>query len=117
LFTLMWGVFCIIVAQFSTNMGSLIQAVNEYGSLFYGVILGIFLVAFYLKSIRGSAVFYSALIGEVLVLTIYLLDKFNVIGFGFLWLNVVGAMAVVLLSWLMQKLIPSKQREPQKIVL
>jgi hypothetical protein len=113
----MWGVFCIIVAQFSTNMGSLIQAVNEYGSLFYGVILGIFLVAFYLKSIRGSAVFYSALIGEVLVLTIYLLDKFNVIGFGFLWLNVVGAMAVVLLSWLMQKLIPSKQREPQKIVL
>ena len=48
-FTFGWGVFCIVVAEFSTNMGSLIQAVNEYGSLFYGVILGIFLVAFYLK--------------------------------------------------------------------
>jgi SSS family solute:Na+ symporter len=113
----MWGVFCIIVAQFSNNMGSLIQAVNEYGSLFYGVILGIFLVAFYMKSIRGSAVFYSALIGEVLVLTTYLLDKFGVIGFGFLWLNVLGALAVVVLSWIMQKLIPAKQGQAEKIVL
>jgi Na+/proline symporter len=108
-FTLGWGIFCIIVAQFSTNMGSLIQAVNEYGSLFYGVILGIFLVAFYMRSIKGSAVFYSALIGEVIVLTTYLLDKFGVIGFGFLWLNVLGALAVVGLSWIMQKLIPSPQ--------
>jgi SSS family solute:Na+ symporter len=117
LFTLCWGVFCIIVAQFSTNMGSLIQAVNEYGSLFYGVILGIFLVAFYMKSIKGNAVFYSALIGEALVLTIYLLDKFNIIGFGFLWLNVVGALAVVVLSWLIQKLIPAKQMEPREVIL
>src|SRR6476659_1418918 len=109
LFTLAWGIFCIIVAQFSTNMGSLIQAVNEYGSLFYGVILGIFLVAFYMRSIRGNAVFYSAVIGEVIVLITYLLDKFGVIGFGFLWLNVVGALAVVALSWVMQKLIPSTQ--------
>ena len=116
-FTLGWGVFCIIVAQFSTNMGSLIQAVNEYGSLFYGVILGIFLVAFYIRSIRGNAVFYSAVIGEVIVLITYLLDKFGVIGFGFLWLNVVGALAVVALSWVMQKLIPSTQTQREKIVL
>lgn len=107
LFTLGWGIFCIIVAQFSTNMGSLIQAVNEYGSLFYGVILGIFLVAFYMKSIRGNAVFYSAVAGEIIVFIIYLLDKFNIIGFGFLWLNVVGALAVVILSWLMQKIMKS----------
>src|SRR6478609_6204355 len=72
-FTLGWGVFCIVVAQFSTNMGSLIQAVNEYGSLFYGVILGIFLVAFYMKTINGNAVFYSAVISEVIVLITYLL--------------------------------------------
>jgi hypothetical protein len=70
-----------------------------------------------MKSIRGSSVFYSALIGEVLVLTVYLLDKFGVIGFGFLWLNVVGALSVVVLSWLMQKLLPAKQIEPKKIVL
>ncbi len=99
-----WGIFCIIIAEFSNRMGSLIQAVNEYGSLFYGVILGIFLVAFYLKSIKSNAVFYSAVIGEILVLTLYFLDKFNIIGLGFLWLNVVGAMAVVLLSWFAQKL-------------
>lgn len=116
-FTLGWGIFCIIVAQFSTNMGSLIQAVNEYGSLFYGVILGIFLVAFYMKSIRGDAVFYSAVIGEVIVFVIYILDKSGVIGFGFLWLNVVGALAVVLLSWLIQKLIPVPQKQMEKIVL
>jgi len=100
-FTLGWGIFCIIIAEFSTNMGSLIQAVNEYGSLFYGVILGIFLVAFYMKKINGNPVFYSAIIGEVLVVTIYILDKTGIIGFGFLWLNMVGALTVVILSWLM----------------
>ena len=56
-------------------MGSLIQAVNEYGSLFYGVILGIFLVAFYMKPIRGTAVFIAAVAGEVIVVLLYVLDK------------------------------------------
>ncbi|MEP6845358.1 MAG: sodium:solute symporter [Panacibacter sp.] len=99
-----WGVFCIIIAEFSTNMGSLIQAVNEYGSLFYGVILGIFLVAFYMKKIRGSAVFYAAIISEVLVVSIYILDKSGMIGFGFLWLNPVGAIAVVLISQVIESM-------------
>lgn len=102
-FTLGWGIFCIVVAEFSTNMGSLIQAVNEYGSLFYGVILGIFLVAFYMKRIKSNAVFYSAIIGEVLVVALYVMDKAGIIGFGFLWLNVVGALAVVMLSWVIEK--------------
>lgn len=102
-FTLGWGIFCIVVAEFSTNMGSLIQAVNEYGSLFYGVILGIFLVAFYMKKINGNPVFYGAIISEVIVVTIYILDKSGIIGFSFLWLNVVGALSVVLLSWLIQR--------------
>lgn len=104
-FTFGWGVFCIVVAEFSTNMGSLIQAVNEYGSLFYGVILGIFLVAFYLKKITGNAVFFSAIVGEILVISLYALDKSGVIGFSFLWLNVVGALAVVVLSWILNKII------------
>lgn len=100
-FTFGWGVFCIVIAEFSTNMGSLIQAVNEYGSLFYGVILGIFLVAFYMKKINGNPVFYSAIIGEVIVVTLYILDKKEIIGFSFLWLNVVGAVAVLFFSWLL----------------
>lgn len=100
-FTLGWGIFCIVVAEFSTNMGSLIQAVNEYGSLFYGVILGIFLVAFYMKPIRGTAVFIAAVAGEVIVVLLYVLDKTGAIGFSFLWLNVAGALAVVVLAWLL----------------
>jgi Na+/proline symporter len=56
-FTLGWGVFCIIIAEFANRMGSLIEAVNILGSLFYGVILGIFLVAFYWKKINGTCSF------------------------------------------------------------
>ncbi len=103
--TFAWGIFCVVIAEFSNRMGSLIQAVNEYGSLFYGVILGIFLVAFYIKKIKANAVFHSAIVGEIIVLTLYFLDKYNIIGFSFLWLNVVGALFVVGLSSLMQKII------------
>ena len=83
-------------------MGSLIEAVNILGSLFYGVILGIFLVAFYVKRIGGSAVFWSAVISEIIVVVLFILDNNNVIGLGFLWLNVVGAFAVLLISLLLQ---------------
>ena len=79
-------------------MGSLIEAVNVLGSLFYGIILGIFFVAFYLKKIGGTAVFWAAVIGELLVVALFLLDKYNVIGLGFLWLNVAGALAVIAFS-------------------
>ena len=99
-FTLGWGIFSIIVAEFATGMGSLIEVVNIMGSLFYGVILGIFLVAFYLKKIGSNAVFYAAILGEMIVVTVFILDKYNIIGMGFLWLNVIGALAVVLFSLL-----------------
>jgi Na+/proline symporter len=101
-YTLGWGIFCIITAEFATGMGSLIEAVNVLGSLFYGVILGIFLVAFYLKKIQSFAVFWAAVVGEVLVITLFLLDKYHVIGLGFLWLNVVGALLVVGLAFCIQ---------------
>lgn len=105
LYTLVWGLFCIVVAQLATGMGSLIEAVNVLGSLFYGVILGIFLVAFYCKKVKANAVFLAAIISEVIVITIFILDKLNIIGLGFLWLNVVGALLIVLMSLLIQKLI------------
>jgi hypothetical protein len=92
----------VITAEFATGMGSLIEAVNVLGSLFYGVILGIFLVAFYFKRIGSNAVFIAAILGECVVITFFLLDKYNVIGLGFLWLNVVGAVAVVLLAMFLQ---------------
>jgi Na+/proline symporter len=101
--TLGWGVFCIIIAEFANRMGSLIEAVNILGSLFYGVILGIFLVAFYWKKINGTAVFWSAVVSEAIVVILFILDSKNIIGLGFLWLNVIGAISVVVISWFIRK--------------
>ncbi|MFM1961622.1 MAG: hypothetical protein RLZZ172_467 [Bacteroidota bacterium] len=98
-YTLFWGVFCIVFAQFATNLGSLIEAVNILGSWFYGVMLGIFLVAFYLKKVKGNAVFYAAILGEVVVLSMY---KFTDI--GWLWLNAIGALAVVFFALIIELL-------------
>ena len=97
LYTLLWGIFSILVAMFATKMGSLIEAVNELGSLFYGAILGIFLVAFFLKKVKGKAVFAAALLAELTVLLVYAADMV-----GFLWLNVIGALAVVIFSLILQ---------------
>ncbi|UKT62618.1 sodium:solute symporter [Pedobacter mucosus] len=93
LHTLGWGIFSIAVAMFATQMGSLIEAVNVLGSIFYGPILGIFLVAFYFKKINGKLVFISAILSEITVIAVY---NFDVV--SFLWLNVVGVAAVILFS-------------------
>jgi len=93
LHTLAWGIFSIAVAMFATQMGSLIEAVNVLGSLFYGPILGIFLVAFYFKKINGPLVFIAAILSEIAVIAVY---EFDIV--SFLWLNVIGAAAVILFS-------------------
>ncbi len=107
-YTLAWGIFCIIVAMFTYNIGnSLIEAVNVLGSLFYGVILGVFLVAFFFKNIKsGSAVFWGAVLAEMLVLTVFILTKTAppVLRMGFLWLNPIGALSVILFSLLLDRL-------------
>jgi hypothetical protein len=103
MYTLLWGVFCIIFAQFATNLGSLIEAVNILGSWFYGVMLGIFLVAFYLKKVGGNAVFYAAIGGEAIVLSMYVFT-----GIGWLWLNAIGALAVVILAFVLQQVLRVK---------
>ncbi len=91
--TLAWAIFSIGVAMFATQMGSLIEAVNILGSLFYGPILGIFLVAFYFKRVTGNIVFVAAILAELSVIIIYNLDVIS-----FLWLNVIGAAAVYIFS-------------------
>jgi SSS family transporter len=106
-FTLFWGLFSIVIAQFANKLGSLIQAVNILGSLFYGSILGVFLVAFYFKKIRGTATFWSALLAECFVIFIYWL---NII--SFLWLNVIGCVLVIFFAWVLQQFLPvAKQPE------
>lgn len=108
-YTFCWGIFCILVAQFAGNLGnSLIETVNILGSLFYGVILGIFLVAFWFKYIRGNAIFYGAILSELLVVIIYKADIIS-----FLWLNVIGALLVIIIAFLLQVMINMNKNKLQ----
>lgn len=96
-----WGVFCIFVAQYASRLGSMIEAVNVLGSLFYGVILGVFLVAFYFKSIGSRAVFWGAIIGEFFVIVSYVQELT-----AFLWLNLIGCVLVIGIAWIIEKIWP-----------
>jgi Na+(H+)/acetate symporter ActP len=93
--TVFWGMYAILVAMFANQLGSLIEAVNKLGSLFYGTILGIFVVAFYFKKVTGSKVFYAALAAEACVLISFWMDLT-----AFLWLNLIGCVLVVLFAYI-----------------
>jgi solute:Na+ symporter, SSS family len=104
-YTLLWGIFCVVIAQLAYNIGnSLIEAVNVLGSLFYGVILGIFLVAFYFKKVAATPVFISAVTVEIGVICIHILNQKGVVDISFLWLNAIGALGVILLSIFLQRI-------------
>lgn len=92
-FTLIWGVFCVLVALYASKLGNLIEAVNILGSLFYGTILGIFLVAFFIPKIDGKSVFWSAFVTEIFVAIIWANDLM-----AFLWLNAMGSLLVIALA-------------------
>jgi Na+/proline symporter len=109
-YTFAWGIFCIIIAMFAHNIGnSLIEAVNILGSLFYGVILGIFLVAFWIKRIGANAVFISAIISEIAIIGIYKADIIS-----FLWLNVIGAILVIGIAIILEPLMTVLLKKPVK---
>ncbi len=95
--TAVWGIFCMIVALYASKLGNLIEAVNILGSLFYGTILGIFLVAFYLKSVQSLAVFIAAIIAEIFIIIAWLTDLT-----AFLWLNIIGCLLVMFIAYLLQ---------------
>jgi solute:Na+ symporter, SSS family len=96
-FTAMWGIFAVAFALFAGFAENLIEAINILGSIFYGVVLGIFLVAFFLRRVGGSAVFFAALAAQVLVIAMYL--SLNI---GYLWYNLIGCAACVAFSMLLQ---------------
>lgn len=109
LYSLLWGVFCIAIAMYvSSSDGSLIEAVNILGSLFYGTILGIYLVAFYAKKVKGNAVFIAAILSEVLIVVLFSLNETKVISLGWLWLSAIGALSVVGFGLIIQYLLPGK---------
>jgi solute:Na+ symporter, SSS family len=97
LLTVVWGIIAIGVSMFAHTLGSMIEAVNILGSLFYGTILGIFITAFFLKYISGTAAFYSVILAEIIILIIYFFD-----GMAFLWLNALGCGLVMLISTLLE---------------
>ncbi len=102
--TLTWGLFCIVVAFYASRLGNLIEAVNILGSLFYGTILGIFLVAFYMKKVGGAAVFYAAILAEIFIVYAWMTDLT-----AFLWLNVIGCLLVMVFAFGIQKIIDSRK--------
>lgn len=103
--TVMWGCFAIAFAQYAGQLGSLVEAVNRLGSLFYGTLLGIFLLGFYFKRIKGTAAFLGALAGEAAVLYCFFFTSV-----AFLWYNLVGALVVVLAAHVVNPLVKSVAR-------
>jgi len=101
--TILWGAYAIVFALFASKLGSLVEAVNILGSLVYGTILGIFLVAFYLKKVGGNATFYAALIAELAILYCYLFTSIP-----FLWYNVIGCLLVIILAVILNPFMPKK---------
>ena len=92
-FTVMWGIIAIIFASFGSLFENLIELVNIIGSIFYGTILGIFIVAFFFKNVKGNHVFYAACLSQI---TIFFIYGFTEI--GYLWLNFIGAVLTILIS-------------------
>ncbi|WP_055443496.1 sodium:solute symporter [Lacinutrix himadriensis] len=100
LFTLAWGIIAIGVACVANLAENLIQLVNIIGSIFYGNVLGIFLLAFFFKTVKANAVFVAALITQVLVIALFMLNQYEMINLPFLWLNFVGCMIVMAIALL-----------------
>lgn len=101
-FTFLWGLIAIGVACIANLAENLIQLVNIIGSIFYGNVLGIFLLAFFFKFVKGNAVFVAALITQMAVIALYLLDEYEYINLPFLWLNFVGCAIVIAIACLLQ---------------
>lgn len=104
--TVFWGGYAIFFAMFANRLGSLIEAVNILGSLVYGTILGIFLVAFYIKKVGGNATFISAVIAEIVVILLFAFTNVP-----FLWFNVIGCLLVVLISYLINPFVKEKIKQ------
>ena len=96
-FTLLWGIIAIIIANVANLFDNLIQLVNIIGSIFYGNVLGIFLLAFFFKFVKGNAVFVAAIVTQVIVIIGWYFDWMS-----YLWLNAFGCLLVIVLATITQ---------------
>ncbi len=101
--TVFWGIYAIFFALFANRLGSLIEAVNILGSLFYGTILGIFLIAFYFKKIGGSATFIAAIAAEILVIVCFAFTEIP-----YLWYNMIGCVVLITIAVVINPLLKDK---------
>ncbi|NVK28220.1 MAG: sodium:solute symporter [Flavobacteriia bacterium] len=112
LFTALWGMLAIVIALSAQLVDNLIELVNILGSLFYGTILGIFLIAFFFKKIKAKALFPAAVIAELTVLTVHILNVMEVIDLGYLMYNVIGCGVVIGLAILFHLSLSSELKDP-----
>ncbi len=105
LMTLIWGIIAIIFALTATLTENLIQLVNIIGSIFYGTILGIFLVGFFFKKIHAKSIFISALTTQIIIFIIFYVDVV-----GYLWLNFIGSFTTILLAHILQGLVKKQNQ-------
>lgn len=114
IFTLFWGIVAILFACIGTLFENLIQLVNIIGSIFYGTVLGIFLVGVYSKRIQSDAIFYSAVFSQITIFIIYYFAIYIYPSgeekLGYLWLNFIGALLTMILSWLLERLVFKNQK-------
>ena len=103
IFTVIWGVFAIVIACIAYLADNLIELVNIIGSIFYGNVLGIFLIAFFIKYVKSNAVFIAALITQAIIIFMWYNDLVP-----YLWLNFVGAILVITISLIIQFIIKNK---------
>ncbi|KIO52443.1 sodium:solute symporter [Flavobacterium hibernum] len=120
-FTLFWGIVAILFACVGTLFENLIQLVNIIGSIFYGTVLGIFLVGFYTRRVKAKAMFYSAIISQI---TIFIIYYFMIAIYpsgqeklGYLWLNFIGAILTIILAFLMQIIFFRKEKDLDEVIL
>ncbi len=109
LLTLAWGVLAILFAILAKNSENLIEAVNIVGSIFYGTVLGIFLVAFFLKKVSGTSVFIAAIVAQTAVIIVHILTEAGVFTLSYLWYNVIGCLGTLLLAQIFQIIIGTKK--------
>ena len=104
LFTVLWGIFAIGIACIANLAENLIQLVNIIGSIFYGNVLGIFLLAFFIKTVKGNAVFVGAIITQIVIIGLFFLNEYEIINLPYLWLNFVGCILVMTIAFLLESM-------------
>jgi Na+/proline symporter len=103
--TLCWGAYAVAFAGWGKTLGSLIEAVNVVGSLFYGSLLGLFTLAFFIPRVRGTAAFVGVVAGEAAIFAAFFFTKIS-----FLWYNVIGCAVVIAMALLVTALLPRALR-------